>query len=662
MEIYQPQQQQKQADEVRNIYLENQAKARENKQKAGHDATNLSRGRGYGHDEYSGREMAHRGNDSSQFESAARREFFANRAAAQQIKARVEQYEREGGSRAGLRGVQEGGGRNMIGYSDAPLTGEDRIAQVKAQRERERERENSERQRQLQLAYEETRAAKARLQEQRRRQGEPVRRPSGGGGYGDGSRSPTRFDDDSEQSESHIERQRRREKQREEDARQREEALRSVAAENRAQRRAMRKEGRPEAVAFSIDLSEGNDMNPVGGGGAWSDKKTSVSVESTDRGRSNSKESSSEANLNPFRSRDSNSSNWNRSRAQRNVSDGSSTADDDDMTVDWGGNQPPAARRQRGNKDSGRRSRKGWGTPVDPFRPVVNPPQENVGESLGGDEDDAVEVQESATLIRAYGESIAREVEEDEEVVLKAIEAKHGREHQARIQAKEKFRMLKAQQQQGAQSFKKVSQSSTIPEEEKTPDRNQRARRNGSGISSSRPRDGPSARPNLDEILGKVAAANEEVNRAIGVNKGKGPGGKDRAKKSVRTPNSAQKRLELDDSEIFSYSSGSDSDNGVGDSNEKLENDDLVKTLDTWLTRHNDNDKYSDDLSESKIARAEREAAREAQKEESSRLGSGNDESGGENAEDGEMADLQCMLADALMQGDNNDNTVDDDF
>jgi len=386
-------------DDAQKIYIANQVRARESRLNAERDIPNKHSKRCHTNNP-SGRDVAQRVNDFSQFEGAARREFFANRAAAQLIKARVEQYERVGGSYAegGHIGGQQEVRRNMITRPDTSVTGEDRIAQVKAQRERAREQENSERQRQLQVAYEETRAAKARLTEQRKKQEERTKLQDDAIGdrlrYDDISGRSPRLGDDSDQGGSHYERQRRREKQREEETRQREEAFRVVAAENRAQRRAMRKEGRVEAVAFSIDL---NEVNSVPADSASLFEKVPVpkisraSVDTNDRDISDKKDGT---NIN----------NVNSARAQRTVSDGCSALDGDGIAVNWCEDEPEV-RKQHSKDSGGRKPRKGWGAPIDPFHFPAPDPTIEADDSYiwKGNYGAPQKVQESSTLIRAYG-------------------------------------------------------------------------------------------------------------------------------------------------------------------------------------------------------------------------------------------------------------------
>ncbi len=71
-------------------------------------------------------------------------DFIENRKAAQAIKARVEQYERNGGGARFLGEPDEG-----YVPTNKYVSGEDRIAQVKAEREKQREKEMVEKERQV---------------------------------------------------------------------------------------------------------------------------------------------------------------------------------------------------------------------------------------------------------------------------------------------------------------------------------------------------------------------------------------------------------------------------------------------------------------------------------------------------------------------------------
>lgn len=135
------------------------------------------------------------------------------------------------------------------------------------------------------------------------------------------------------------------------------------------------------------------------------------------------------------------------------------------------------------------------------------------------------------------------------------------------------------------------------------------------------------------------------------------------------------KQIDLDKNEIFAMSSGSDSD---GDDGITPEVDDLEKTLDTWLSRQkkqvNVRQSVDDVLSESKVSRERREQRRKLLGEERDWLTEGYDVGSAEEVaedlvvveaapglardesradieevEDGEVAEMQCMLADMLM-------------
>lgn len=106
------------------------------------------------------------------YESAARREFFANRAAALAVKAKVESYERGPLPNAGQGGG--GGMSSAIALAGGPsrrpsdpsldMDPETRIAQLRAQRERERDREIALKEQQFKQAIEANREERRRLE------------------------------------------------------------------------------------------------------------------------------------------------------------------------------------------------------------------------------------------------------------------------------------------------------------------------------------------------------------------------------------------------------------------------------------------------------------------------------------------------------------------
>jgi hypothetical protein len=97
---------------------------------------------------------------SNDYESIARREFFANRAAAQAVKAKVEAQERGAGLGLGL-GLAEPVRERGVGLDgDA----ESRIASIRALKERQRDEELAEKERQLQLAHEANRLNRRKLE------------------------------------------------------------------------------------------------------------------------------------------------------------------------------------------------------------------------------------------------------------------------------------------------------------------------------------------------------------------------------------------------------------------------------------------------------------------------------------------------------------------
>jgi hypothetical protein len=117
------------------------------------------------------------------FMSAARREYFANRAAAQQIKAKVEAFER--GEREPLSGApnpayaedvdSNPSRRANFGGADREahaVSDRDRAAQMRAQRERDREKEAAEHEQRIRQALAEQREERRRLEERRRQSNE----------------------------------------------------------------------------------------------------------------------------------------------------------------------------------------------------------------------------------------------------------------------------------------------------------------------------------------------------------------------------------------------------------------------------------------------------------------------------------------------------------
>lgn len=126
------------------------------------------------------------GNDAHSYESAARREYFASRAAAQAYKAKVEAMERaergggsgNGGSSSNLLGApsqpqllqqqQQRRPSGGIDYSD--MDPEQRIAMIKAQREREKQQEIALKEQQMKAAIEQHREERRRFSQQQQQQ------------------------------------------------------------------------------------------------------------------------------------------------------------------------------------------------------------------------------------------------------------------------------------------------------------------------------------------------------------------------------------------------------------------------------------------------------------------------------------------------------------
>ena len=148
------------------------------------------------------------------------------------------------------------------------------------------------------------------------------------------------------------------------------------------------------------------------------------------------------------------------------------------------------------------------------------------------------------------------------------------------------------------------------------------------------------------------------------------------------------KEIEMDENEIFAMSSGTDSDGdegGGGGLGNDREVDDLEKTLDTWLSRQKKHatikQSVDDVLSESKVSRERREQRRKLLGEERDWLTAGYDDGSAEEVvedagvvaytkgggcsvddDDGEVAEMQCMLADVLMSKNPDEATREVDY
>jgi hypothetical protein len=588
------------------------------------------------------------GGDGGEEMSAARREFFANRAAAQQIKAKVEAYER-GGSRRGQRSAASngsgmevaiggGGGSHPIGEyrhqarrqhghahqeshidEGRALSGEERIAQVKAQRRREQELEKAEKERQLQLAYEETRRERMRIEALRKSNAESPAREVAGGGRGGTGNDDHVAQQEYDQEVSHYERQRRKELQREEENRKHEQLLR----EARAPRRRRSQEG----VAFSIDF------NDDGGG----DSGVITVNNGSDRQGGKAKPQAQDVYDGP--------SDQFRSRSNSEVSDSEASTS---------------------TNSTAPRQRKSWGAPIAPPRRPLG--LENM--------DEVSEVPDGTAVRKLYGTSQAQEVEEDEEAVLKCLEARNGREEAARIHAKEVFRKLREQKRREARlstgnAIKKTPERAdprpptrpppiksgesppSVPRKKSntrllekpvnsdlpslTAARNQVMKKPVGGeqqeevvdsdvgsVRSSRHSSPSTNLARLNDVMGQVAKAQEEVAKVLadareGSNKG-GPRGSRGSLEQLeqleasstpprgeggdystgRSTSSTQKttvrnsygrtgqRLSLGDDEIFAYSSGDDSEEAANHERE------LEKTLDSWLSKETIKSKKSE--------------------------------------------------------------------
>lgn len=596
---------------------------------------------------------------------AARREFFANRAAAQQIKAKVEAYERGGSHRhaqhldAGIgMEVSVGNARNASDWNhrvDRSSSSEERIAQVRAQRQREQQLEQAEKERQLQQAYEETRRERMRIAALRKSEMES---------------NATEYSDS---QDSHNERRRRRELKKEEDIKRNEEMLRE--ARNKRPPRDAGK--RPGAIAFSIDFSDVSDS----GSDIRSDKKPP---------------SGDEGGINEVRS-----------RSNSEVSESESV-----QTVN---NNAPSGRQRRS-----------WGAPIAPPRGKIK---------VEDDDEDASEVPDGTAVRKLYG--TAQEIAEDEEAVLKCLEARDGREEQARIRAKEAFRKLREQKRREARLYQKNKRTpdrqEPRPPSRPPPPQKERKRQtpprgrdeeksfvqevdssdgndfdNADGEESSSRRYSPPDNIRLSDIVGQVEKAKEEVSKVIAdarENRGYARNrdipsfpneatpprdNSDSTARATGSTSSTQKttvrnhygrtgqRISLGDDEIFAYSSEDDSDD-----HEK----ELEKTLDSWLSKESIKSKRCDNKSMAKANnlghtgsfkgslkevrasqdfshavenRTRAEAKLASREDENSSAAKSSTEVVDENDdyepsededenEDGEVAGLQCWLAKELM-------------
>jgi hypothetical protein len=146
-------------------------------------------------------------------------------------------------------------------------------------------------------------------------------------------------------------------------------------------------------------------------------------------------------------------------------------------------------------------------------------------------------------------------------------------------------------------------------------------------------------KPSLNDIMNSVSKASAEVNKAIGIGQARGY---HVGKKVINTSENQDKKTVRKSDEIFdNYSSDEDK--------EAPEIDDLEKTLESWLKRHNSKKNLKAVRSHSNVIPEDSNDPSEY--------------NNGNNNDDGDVADLQCMLAEALMNDEDEikDETVQDD-
>eukprot|EP01038_Epipyxis_sp_PR26KG_P006016 gene6016-8286_t len=409
-------------------------------------------------------------NGQNEYDNAARREYFASRAAALAVKAKVEQYERGGGggmrrddSNNALVAVgNKGGNRNDVQVDLNRMDPEQRIAYLKSQREKEKQLELALKEQQLKEAYEENREQRKRFENQRRNSDPDAIPIYGGPSQGQGQ--VAYFDlnrMDPEERIAYLKAQKEIEKEKE--IAQKEQELKQAYEMNRQQRKqqenAVGNGGRSKAIAFEIDLDDDNIATPP------------VRI-------SNSHSNDVGIGMNKKKNNDDKES------------------------------QPHQAGISYDTPQQVAKQRKGWGPPIavneldsalrvkQPSRAVdlFEPPHDqNVRQSL--DNDDV---------------SVVNEGELDDDEVLKRLETKRASQIQAREQAKDIFRKLREKKAEEAQ---------------KNGGRAGKRRIVQTGNSASPgpfgpPSDASPMRLRLQEVMSKVDIANESVQKALEANNG----------------------------------------------------------------------------------------------------------------------------------------------
>eukprot|EP01041_Mallomonas_annulata_P003991 gene3991-7947_t len=205
-----------------------------------------------------GRPVYPQSSSSSAASNAARDQFFANREAAKMFKDRIEADRRgpspgpDYSSGAGGGGGGGGSGDGGSGRRAGEAYGEDRIAQVRAQRDRLKEKEAAEKEAQLQIAYKDQRDM-MRQYDLKKKSNEELNNPKESFQEDNYERDRDRERD----RERDVERRRRIKDEEEEKTRQ---VLVEASRNVRHEAKALKERGAP--VAFQIDFSEPTQAPP----------------------------------------------------------------------------------------------------------------------------------------------------------------------------------------------------------------------------------------------------------------------------------------------------------------------------------------------------------------------------------------------------------------
>lgn len=182
------------------------------------------------------------------------REYFASRAAAQAVKAKVESYERGGAASHNsghARRYSDGSDSSSAPPTDlSRLDPETRIAVIKAQKEKDRERELAAKERQLQEAYETNRQERKRFEGMK----EQAQHQKGAIAFEiDVGSEATRIDPEVRLSMMKAQ----KEKEKEQELANKEKQLKEAYQESRQERRKLKEQAQQNqgAMAFDIDLN-----------------------------------------------------------------------------------------------------------------------------------------------------------------------------------------------------------------------------------------------------------------------------------------------------------------------------------------------------------------------------------------------------------------------